>query len=101
MSSVLYVPAMAGSPHDVRGAFQFGFLASAVCCSAGVRRDTGSAAISSAVGGLAAWPPGPPPPAPRPPRAGGGPSPSCANAVADAEIKSRAAIVADNVVRVM
>ena len=81
MSSVLYVPAMAGSPHDVRGAFQFGFLASAVSCSAGVRRNSGNCAISSAVGGRACCPPGPPPPPPPPPCprcafALGGPSPS-------------------------
>src|SRR5688572_24378917 len=96
MSSVLYVPASAGSPHDVRGAFQFGFLASAVCCSAGVRRSAGSCAICSAVGGGVGG--GPPcrAPAPAPaPLAGGGPSPSCAHSVADVETASNAAIVAD------
>ncbi len=97
MSSVLYVPARAGSPHDVRGAFQFGFLASAVCCSAGVRRSAGNCAISSAVGARAGCPPGPAPGAacPRCAPALGGPSPSCASSVTGTEATSSAAIVAD------
>ena len=69
--------------------------------SAACRRACGApravAAISSAVGGRRPGLPGRHRHHHRPPRAGGGPSPSCANAVADAEIRSRAAIVADNV----
>src|SRR5262245_48128721 len=61
---------MSGSPHGVRGAFQFGFFALAVVVSAGTERSSE---------GVMPRPPRPPP-RPAPPPAGGACAPAGAGA---------------------